>query len=223
MPRKVPIYSIPSSTVLQQLYRQQRNRNPVQPLVASTKAIDRKREADKLRERQLTIEPVTTKYFRLGHKEVHFPSQFVTLKRPHADDYDPYKATFEVPINFNKFDLRDYLHNIYKLTVKRVTSNIKYSAFKAQSYKYMTVEMDEPFVFPELPSDLSPWNVDFERERINFSEESSRRYGGSGPDNLVFSAYEGVAQNDFPTIKPFIPKKAERRLKNLAKVSEKLE
>ncbi|KAK9455673.1 hypothetical protein V1511DRAFT_498405 [Dipodascopsis uninucleata] len=213
MPRQSP--NIPSAAVLKQLFKQQKGGAPALP----KRQLKHEIRNQMLQERP-KIEPVYTKHFRLGHKEVYFPNKPVILMQPFSSNYNPYKATFMVPSAFNKFDLRDYLYNIYGLAVKKVTSNLKFNKYEYQTYKYMTVEMDEPFVYPDTPQDLSPWKIDSERERLLYGEEVRRNYGGSSPSNKTFTAYEGLGQPDFPTIKPFMPANDSKALKRRARLVE---
>lgn len=83
----------------------------------------------------------------------------------------PRYAQFRVPLNFNKLDLRDYLQNLYGVGVVSVRSYIEQQPItrmtrdgrnigawrRPQAQKRMTVELREPFVYPEEPKDLSPY------------------------------------------------------------------
>ena len=82
----------------------------------------------------------------------------------------PTFAKFKVPYSFNKLDLRDYLFNVYGVRALSVRSFIKYMPvrqdkpdqlrpkprrwFRPRGKKYMTVEMDKPFVWPSPPTDF---------------------------------------------------------------------
>lgn len=79
----------------------------------------------------------------------------------------PTFASFIVPLNINKLDLRDYLWNAYGVPVIGVRSYIQLQKlrqdkpgairisprkwFRPRSIKKMTVEMERPFVWPEEP------------------------------------------------------------------------
>ncbi|KAK9469191.1 hypothetical protein V1512DRAFT_255706 [Lipomyces arxii] len=208
MPRKV-LPDLPSTSVLRQLYYYQSK--PPSKFAPSKKQLDTQHRQQKLKEREKV--PIRrTSLFRLGHTEVHFPNQFVTLLRPFESDYNPYRATFKVPLTFNKFDLRDYLHNIYSLTVKDVYSNLKVNRTKRTLMKFMTVEMEEPFVHPPLPESYEAWNLTSSAEVVNYVTEASYRYGSSNMKNKVFKAFEGIGQPEFPKVKPYTPKNAARAL-----------
>ncbi|GKT47236.1 54S ribosomal protein L23, mitochondrial [Colletotrichum spaethianum] len=104
--------------------------------------------------------------FKLGAKPVFLPNHVVTLIR--KDRAPPNWATFNVPLTFTKFDLRDYLWNLYGVEVTAVRSWVKQSPierkgassgyYRPQSQKFMTVQMTKAFVWPSPPEDLEPWN-----------------------------------------------------------------
>jgi large subunit ribosomal protein L23 len=88
----------------------------------------------------------------------------------------PYHARFQVPLDFSKYDLRDYLYHAYNVRCFNVRSNVKQMPvrdtqsqqrhwFRAESKKYMTVEMEQPFVWPETP-DMAPWGNSEKRQEI---------------------------------------------------------
>lgn len=77
-----------------------------------------------------------------------------------------------MPLNFNKLDIRDYLQRLYGVDVLSVRSYVeqqKVTRLKPQgkfgygkwrrpmSKKKMTVEMKQPFVWPETPKDMSAY------------------------------------------------------------------
>ena len=99
--------------------------------------------------------------------------------------HPPTFASFIVPLSLNKLDLRDYLYNVYGISVRGVRSYIqmqklrqdkpgeKYPRprkwFRPRSIKKMMVEMEQPFVWPAEPENydlyvnlftsLRIWNV----------------------------------------------------------------
>ncbi|MBE3047305.1 50S ribosomal protein L23 [Candidatus Bathyarchaeota archaeon] len=89
-----------------------------------------------------------------------------------------------MPIRFTKFDIRDYLYNLYDVEVKAVrswvrrpTAPIKNDSgrfVRAPGEKYMTVEMVKPFVWPEVPHDLSPWDKQMHTMREHMMKEQER-------------------------------------------------
>lgn len=93
-------------------------------------------------------------------------------------------ATFNVPLTFTKFDIRDYLWNLYNVETTAVRSQVKQSAierrstgsgyFRPQSTKVMTVQLTKPFVWPSPPADLEPWNKKLWEARESVSREQYR-------------------------------------------------
>ena len=90
------------------------------------------------------------------------------MRTPHLG---PRYAAFDVPLHFNKLDLRAYLKEIYDVDVLHIRSMVvqqkmdrkdgrdKYSrgpAFRPPSKKKMTCLLEKPFVYPEEPEDLDP-------------------------------------------------------------------
>jgi large subunit ribosomal protein L23 len=74
----------------------------------------------------------------------------------------PNEAFFQVPLRFTKFDLRDYLWNLYNVEVTKVRVMVKQQAlvsrvglpgsyYRPRPHKFMTVELAKPFQWPELP------------------------------------------------------------------------
>jgi large subunit ribosomal protein L23 len=80
----------------------------------------------------------------------------------------PTFASFIVPLNLNKLDLRDYLWHAYGVPVIGVRSYIQQQKirqskpndkriaprrwYRPRSIKKMTVEMESPFVWPAEPN-----------------------------------------------------------------------
>ncbi|KAL4784930.1 ribosomal protein L23-domain-containing protein [Aspergillus varians] len=105
--------------------------------------------------------------------QVYLPNFTVALVR--TPFLPPRYATFYVPLNFNKLDMRDYLQRLYGVGVLSVRSYVeqqKVTRLKSQgrygygklrrpnSKKRMTVEMKQPFVWPESPKDMEAWEKD---------------------------------------------------------------
>lgn len=97
------------------------------------------------------------------------PKDTVTLMRtPHLG---PRYAAFDVPLHFNKIDLRAYLRDVYNVDVLHIRSVVvqekvkrsnppnRYTQghlYRPPSHKKMTVLLAKPFVYPEEIEDLSP-------------------------------------------------------------------
>lgn len=118
-----------------------------------------------------------TSPFRLGKKEIYLPDFTVALRRTRLP---PQYATFEVPLNMNKLDMRDYLWHAYGVRALSLTSRVLPEAvreyrpgaerpvktlFRPAAKKKMTVRMDRPFVWPPAP-DKQVLASDFNREQF---------------------------------------------------------
>lgn len=107
-------------------------------------------------------------------QQVYLPNILITLIRtPHLP---PRFASFWVPLWFNKIDMKDYLLRVYDVEVVHIRSSVhQQKVYREQilerggkipnrgrlirpmSKKKMTVQLVEPFVWPEEVTDLEPW------------------------------------------------------------------
>ncbi|KAL1887921.1 mitochondrial 54S ribosomal protein YmL41 [Ceratocystis pirilliformis] len=126
--------------------------------------------------------------FKLGKKQLFLTNHTISMiNRPNQA---PNFATFKVPLRFTKFDLRDYLWNLYNVEVTKVRSFVapgpvvntltensqqRVRIHRGQSEKYMTVELAQPFAWPSLPGDLEPWNHRLWEARKAYSEEMAKQ------------------------------------------------
>lgn len=110
----------------------------------------------------------------------HRPNHVITFLR--KEHLPLNEAAFQVPLRFTKFDLRDYLWNVYGVEVKKVRSFVKQvplvrrnamsnSWYRPQPQKIMNVELAQPFQWPEVPEDKS----DFFNNLFTKREEASER------------------------------------------------
>ncbi|KAB8229098.1 54S ribosomal protein L23, mitochondrial [Aspergillus alliaceus] len=103
-------------------------------------------------------------------KQVYLPDFTIALIR--TPFLPPRYASFYVPLSFNKLDMRDYMQRVYGVDVISVRSYVeqqKVTRLRPQgkfgygkirrpmSKKKMTIEMTQPFVWPEAPKDMSDW------------------------------------------------------------------
>ncbi|CEJ88000.1 hypothetical protein VHEMI04579 [[Torrubiella] hemipterigena] len=120
------------------------------------------------------------KGFKLGQKQVFLPNHVITFLR--KDHLPPNEACFQVPLTFTKFDLRDYLFNLYNVEVTKVRSYVKQqpltqrysnsrSWYRPLATKIMTVELEQPFQWPEVPKNLEAWNKDLWDQREALHQE----------------------------------------------------
>ncbi|KAF9740574.1 hypothetical protein PMIN06_000297 [Paraphaeosphaeria minitans] len=114
----------------------------------------------------MSLAPVSKKIVAFGSNQVFMPKFTVALIR--TPNLSPYQAKFRVPLNFCKYDLRDYLYHAYNVKVHSIRSLVKQLPvrdtikqprhwFRPENEKYMTVEMEKPFVWPEDPESWQPW------------------------------------------------------------------
>ncbi|KAF7870037.1 hypothetical protein EAF04_004821 [Stromatinia cepivora] len=122
---------------------------------------------------------------KMGRKEIFLPNFTITLLR--TPNLPPSFASFIVPLNLNKLDMRDYLWNAYGIEVRAVRSYIQAQKlkegkpgqkiptprkwFRPRSIKRMMVEMERPFVWPEEPKDFSAWDKEGLKKRQEHEEE----------------------------------------------------
>lgn len=84
----------------------------------------------------------------------------------------PNFVQFIVPLNINKLDLKDYLYHAYGVQCLSVRSYVEQQKiaqskrhlgerhlewYRPRATKRMTVELDEPFIYPEAPTDFEPY------------------------------------------------------------------
>ncbi|KAK5165595.1 mitochondrial 54S ribosomal protein YmL41 [Saxophila tyrrhenica] len=123
--------------------------------------------------------------FRVGTKELHLPDISITLLR--TANSPAHTAKFQVPPWFSKLDLRDYLFHVYDVRILSVRSYVKQSRVqegdpkiprpqpsrwhRPRPTKFMTVELERPFVWPEEPEDYAEWN----KGEMEESEEEQKK------------------------------------------------
>ncbi|KAI1423097.1 hypothetical protein F5Y12DRAFT_561943 [Xylaria sp. FL1777] len=138
------------------------------------------------------------KPFRTGTKQIFLPSDMVVFLTPEPKQL-PIFATFRVPMTFNKFDLRDYLLHVYRTPVVAVRSHIIQQKIKRAhfsghvhrppSFKKMTVQLTQPFVWPQLPDDVAPWKRPATARAI--AERDAERERRRAKDFRGFIAFRG--------------------------------
>lgn len=161
-------------------------------------------------------------HFKVGGTKLYFPKARVILLRPNAK-HTPYQAKFIVPKSFNKLDLRDYLFHIYGLRAMNVTTqllhgkytraNIASPRYRSPQVKKMTIDMAEPFIWPEepKPEENGLWDSTFNKNRNLYREDVYR----PGSDQFKPSkAFDGAVGPFKPVAQPFIPKFLGRELRN---------
>ncbi|ERF71573.1 hypothetical protein EPUS_00562 [Endocarpon pusillum Z07020] len=108
------------------------------------------------------------------------------MRTPH---HPPKYASFWVPLWFNKLDFKNYLKNVYNVDVLHIRSYVQQSKvereqrpgsrtpgrlFRPQARKRMTVELVDPFIYPEEEKDLSPWESETFKKELKQNQELSK-------------------------------------------------
>lgn len=168
-------------------------------------------------------------HFRVGEKQIYFPTAKVVLLRPNAK-HTPFQAKFVVPRYFNKLDLRDYLYHVYGLRALNVTTQLLWARWKRETprsprhrdtqIKKMTIEMEEPFVWPAEPErdEINrSLNLDLHLEMDKYAEDV-RRLGSD--QYKPPTAFGGLVGPFPPAPQPFIPKHVKHGLEETKRADE---
>ncbi|OJI96091.1 hypothetical protein ASPVEDRAFT_122817 [Aspergillus versicolor CBS 583.65] len=154
-------------------------------------------------------------------KQIYLPNFTVALIR--TPFLPPRYASFYVPLNFNKLDMRDYLQRLYGVGVLSIRSYVeqqkvtrlrpqgKYGYGKLRrptSKKRMTVEMKEPFVWPETPENMDAWEKDQFFKAAKYQDQiqkAQRPDAGMQPDKESREAFDAEAKKLLSGEKPWRP------------------
>ncbi|OOF97454.1 hypothetical protein ASPCADRAFT_166334 [Aspergillus carbonarius ITEM 5010] len=154
-------------------------------------------------------------------KQVYLPEFTIALIR--TPFLPPRFASFYVPLNFNKLDMRDYLQRLYGVGVLSVRSFVEQQKVtrlkphgrygygklrRPMSKKKMTVEMKEPFVWPEAPENMEPWEKDQFFKAAKYQQqiqESQKPDAGMKADETAREAFKEDAQKLLSGEKPWRP------------------
>ncbi|KAJ5697674.1 54S ribosomal protein [Penicillium malachiteum] len=144
-------------------------------------------------------------------KQVYLPSFTIALAR--TPFLSPRYAQFHVPLNFNKLDMRDYLKNLYNVNVIKIRSYVEQQPItritrdgrslgkwrRPKSTKRMTVELREPFVWPEAPASLDQWEHEAWKTTNKAQQEAQKEGAQKGdasekPDKKLREAFKEQAE-----------------------------
>lgn len=107
--------------------------------------------------------------FKQGGREIFLPYFVVAMIKT---SMPPNYAKFLVPLTFNKLDLRDYLYNVYGVSCFNIRVYVEQQRarigkpvpfgerrmwFRPRARKFMTVELDKPFVWPDAPENTAAY------------------------------------------------------------------
>ncbi|KEF55652.1 uncharacterized protein A1O9_08402 [Exophiala aquamarina CBS 119918] len=143
-----------------------------------------------------------TRYFSVpknvpleDRQQVYFPAINDTVVLLRTTHLGPRYAVFQVPLHFNKLEMRDYLKSAYNVDVLHVRSTITQAKLtmkktlskngqgyyvRAKSKKKMTCLLAKPFVYPEEIKDLSAfdnkeyWDSMFDQEQAYNDETTTK-------------------------------------------------
>lgn len=181
--------------------------------------------SQKLHEKLVSSIAENKPHFAIGGKEIWFPWAPVTLLTPSAK-MTPYQAQFQVPKNFNKLDLRDYLWHVYGLRALNITTQIKWSRwdrlmgprYRTPQVKKMIIEMEEPFVWPQ--PDLAIERLHRKENDRVFADYEAQMSERKGSDlKKPLDVVSGIMGPYPDPPQGFIPRKVKSQLKNEQKRS----
>ncbi|EAZ63752.2 hypothetical protein PICST_28237 [Scheffersomyces stipitis CBS 6054] len=161
-------------------------------------------------------------HFRIGENQIYFPQGRICLLRPNAK-HSPYQAKFLVPKSMNKMDLRDYLWHVYGLRALNVTVQLlhakfvrgpyDYARYRGPQYKKMTIDMAEPFVWPEVDAELVEL-AEYQREE---ESETMIQKNRAGSDQLKpIDTFGGIYKTE-PLPNVFVSDKVKKQGESLVK------
>lgn len=156
-------------------------------------------------------------HFKVGNKQVYLPKARVVLLPPLAK-HTPYQARFLVPRSFNKLDLRDYLWHVYGLRALNITVQLMpavwrrtmmdYGRHRSRQMKKMTIDMEEPFVWPDLPESAKDPGQKSDLNQMEFTKNFEGRSNADRPTK----AYNGLYNKpQLPNV--FVSAKSQKALK----------
>ncbi|THU97783.1 hypothetical protein K435DRAFT_777858 [Dendrothele bispora CBS 962.96] len=112
---------------------------------------------------------------------VYLPNIVFKLVRNHTplgEDYNPYEATFRVPLSVTKTDIRSYLLALYGVKTTYIRTDIYYGAVpnprkigagRKTSYKRAVVGLVDPFYYPHRLEDMTETQKE---ERLKYIEDN---------------------------------------------------
>ncbi|EFR03224.1 mitochondrial ribosomal protein subunit L23 [Nannizzia gypsea CBS 118893] len=127
-------------------------------------------------------------------KQIYLPDFVLTLIR--TPFLPPRYASFWVPLTFNKLDMKDYMKRVYNVDVIKVRSYVEQQKVtrelprgrqgagpmrRPEAKKKMTIEMTEPFVWPEEPRDFEQWEQKTFFEAKKMQEDFQASYAHDAP------------------------------------------
>ncbi|ODQ81445.1 hypothetical protein BABINDRAFT_32726 [Babjeviella inositovora NRRL Y-12698] len=156
-------------------------------------------------------------HFRVGGTKLYFPTARVVLLRPNAK-LTPYQAKFIVPKSFNKFDLRDYLWHLYGIRALKITTQLQHAKwtrgpldrarFRDSQIKKMTIDLEEPFVWPEP---YAAYELNSKQNEYEMKKFSSLFQSVGSDKGRPTGAFDGLFDREADSVN-FLAKKTKRVL-----------
>ncbi|KAK7060857.1 hypothetical protein VNI00_000590 [Paramarasmius palmivorus] len=122
---------------------------------------------------------------------IYLPNIVFRLVRnftPEGQDYNPYEATFRVPLSITKNDVRSYLSAVYGVETTYVRTDIYYPKYihparrdlkRHSAYKRAVVGLVDPFYYPhrleDMPLEEKKEREEFLNQNFQMNEVESQR------------------------------------------------
>ncbi|KAK7466364.1 hypothetical protein VKT23_005091 [Stygiomarasmius scandens] len=128
---------------------------------------------------------------------VYLPNIVFKLVRNHTppgQEYNPYEATFRVPLSITKTDIRSYLLAIYGVKTTYIRTDVYYGAIpnprkigagRKTAYKRAVVGLVDPFYYPHRVEDMTEAQRE---ERLKFIEDNFHLERTKGERRKAFVA-----------------------------------
>jgi ribosomal protein L23 len=143
--------------------------NPLLVRQHVSQLFDWERIANRLRSQKVSLNLSPVKKVVVGY-QVFLPNIVVRLLRnsiSHGEPYDPWVATFQIPMGMTKTDLRSYLKAVYNLDVTFIRTFLSFGKIVRDkrgrkirqkgtkyNYKKAVVGLHTPFHYPDDPQEL---------------------------------------------------------------------
>ncbi|KAL4796054.1 hypothetical protein BDV19DRAFT_362028 [Aspergillus venezuelensis] len=141
-----------------------------------------------------------------ARKQVYLPNFTIALMR--TPFLPPRYASFYVPLWFSKLDMRDYMQRLYGVSIISIRSYVEQQKVtrmkrgprqgygqirRPKSRKRMTIEMKDPFVWPETPKNMEAWENDQFHKAAKFQKDVSTE---ASPQHIV----KELKEDEFDTV-----------------------
>jgi len=135
------------------------------PLGEDGKTLSRLEWVTRLNKRRSRIRGLRTvkrngvPHVKVVGQPIYLPNIIFKLVRnftPEGQPYNPYEATFRIPLSVTKTDVRSYLSAMYGVETTYIRTDIYYPRSATRSsYKKAVVGLVDPFYYPQRIEDMS--------------------------------------------------------------------